>query len=241
MRLLHRRALPSFAAALLILCNTAIPTHAQTAAPPKADRWEAGIQKFEAEDRAQPPVPGGNLFMGSSSIVRWPIAKSFPDLPCTNRGFGGSTFPDQLKYMDRIIPRQQPAVIVLYCGDNDLARGRTPEQVRNDYEQFVSRARQSVPDVKIVYIAIKPSGKRWANRANIVKANDLIQQAQAETGNEIYIDVWEPMLNADGTPNLELLVADQLHMSDAGYAIWNKLVRPHLVTEVKATAKSISK
>ena len=32
--------------------------------------FESDIRKFEAEDAKNPPVPGGIVFVGSSSIVR---------------------------------------------------------------------------------------------------------------------------------------------------------------------------
>ncbi len=235
---------PGLTALLLVtgaILLSGTPLAQAQSVPTTEDRWEPNIRKFEAADKQHPPVTGGNLFIGSSSIVRWPIATSFPDLPCVNRGFGGSRLPDVLKHMDRLIPPHQPAVIVLYCGDNDLAGGRTPEQVRDDYQTFVSKARKIVPEAKIVWIAIKPSGKRWKLRDQIQQANALVKDAQQGDDRQVFVDVWEPMLAADGTPQPELFVADQLHMSAAGYAIWNKLVRPHLVTAPQPAAPSSPK
>lgn len=204
---------------------------AQQPAANDADRWEPNILKFEQLDRDHPPQPGGNLFIGSSSIVRWKVEESFPGLPVVNRGFGGSQLPHVLHHMDRLVPQHKPAVVLLYCGDNDLVRGRTPEQVVEDYKTFVGKVRKTSPDAKIVWIAIKPSGSRWNNREAILKANALVKAAQAEQKNVDYVDVWEPMLGEDGTPRKELFVADQLHLSPEGYKLWTKLVGPHLVTE----------
>jgi lysophospholipase L1-like esterase len=36
------------------------------------------------------------------------------------------------------------------------------------------------------------------------------------------------MLGADGKPKAELFQKDGLHMSPAGYAIWNKKLRPYV-------------
>ena len=59
----------------------------QAVAPPlDPNRWEATIQKFEAEDAARGLVKGGVVFIGSSSIARWEnLAQSFPDLRVVNR------------------------------------------------------------------------------------------------------------------------------------------------------------
>ncbi len=42
------------------------------------------------------------------------------------------------------------------------------------------------------------------------------------------MDIFPQMLGSDGTPNKDLLVADGLHMSSAGYKIWNDTLRPLL-------------
>ncbi len=208
-----------------------MPLRAQTAAETAAneDRWEATIRKFEASDKESPPLPGGNLFVGSSSIVKWDLAGAFPDVLCVNRGFGGSKLPDVLKYVERIVTPHKPAVVVLYCGDNDIGSKRTPEQVRDDYRSFVEQVRGILPEAKIVWISIKPSPKRWEFREQAQRANQLVRESQEGKPGEVYVDVWTPALSAAGEPQPELFVKDQLHLAPAGYAIWNAAVRPHLV------------
>ena len=45
------------------------------------------------------------FFCGSSSIVGWDLVKSFPDLPVSKRGFGGSQIADSTHFAPRIILR----------------------------------------------------------------------------------------------------------------------------------------
>jgi lysophospholipase L1-like esterase len=42
------------------------------------------------------------------------------------------------------------------------------------------------------------------------------------------MDIVPQMLGADGTPRKELLLDDGLHMTPAGYKIWNDALRPLL-------------
>jgi lysophospholipase L1-like esterase len=79
-----------------------------------------------------------------------------------------------------------------------------------------------------VWVAIKPSIKRWEIREKGQAANAAIE-AEIEKGKgDVYVDVWEPMLGDDGKPRPELYLPDGLHLTPAGYAVWNKLIEPHL-------------
>ena len=69
---------------------------------PPADRfakWEKEIVAIEAK---LPDVkPGGVTFVGSSTIKRWDLKKSFPGEPYFNAGFGGSVTADATHFVPR--------------------------------------------------------------------------------------------------------------------------------------------
>lgn len=201
------------------------------AAEPEKDpaaRWESTIAGFEAKDKQSPPAPGGVLFIGSSSIRLWDLPKWFPDMATINRGFGGSHMSDSLYFADRIAIPYKPQAIVVYAGDNDLAAGKTPERVLADYQAFVKKIHAALPETRILYIAVKPSIKRWALIDKVRATNSVIQAATAQDERLAFIDIDAPMLGDDGRPRKELFVADGLHMSGAGYAIWSELVKKEL-------------
>lgn len=210
----------------------AVPLLGQGSSPAAAtkseNRWEANIRKFEEMDRRSPPKPGGILFVGSSSIVRWDLKKFFPDLPVLNRGFGGSQLADVVYFADRIVLPYKPKIIVLYAGDNDLAAGKTPEQVAADYAAFVQKVHAALPDGRIIYITIKPSLARWRLIDKIRQANRLIWERSAQDDRLVVVDIQEAMLGPDGLPRKELFHKDGLHLSEAGYKIWSALVGPYL-------------
>lgn len=197
---------------------------------PKFDptRWEDTIGRFVEQDAKQPPKTGGVLFVGSSSIRLWPLDESFPELSATNRGFGGSHVADVVHYVDRIVFPYEPRTIVLYAGDNDIAGGKTPERVRDDVRRFVRRVHAELPESRILYVAIKPSLRRWSMWPEMKQANDLIAADFAEDERLHFVDIAEPMLGEDGKPRPELFVKDGLHLSPAGYAVWSKELRPLL-------------
>ena len=213
-------------ASVLVLASVAISQ--ETPKPPEADRWEAAIKAFEVQDQQSPPASEVNLFVGSSSIRLWKLDASFPKQACVNRGFGGSQLGDSVKYAERIVIAYKPRVVVVYAGDNDLNAGQTPAAVFTNYRAFRDKVHTAMPETKIVFVSIKPSPSRWKLREKALAANRLIRDEIAKGKNQVFIDVWTPMLGDNGMPRAELFLKDQLHMNDAGYAIWSKLVEPHL-------------
>ena len=215
----------------------ASPTRSSTAALPAAspaasvdlERFASEIAAFDAADRANPPASGGIVFVGSSTIRMWTsLADDFAGLPVINRGFGGSTFPEALHYLQRTVVRYHPRTVVVYEGDNDLASGRTPRQVADDYRVFVRGGRDSLPDARIVFLAIKPSPSRWRLESQRQEANRLVRAIVAIDPNQTFVDVGTPMLEPSGRPRPALFRADSLHMTPAGYAIWRATVAPIL-------------
>jgi len=200
------------------------------------DRWESAIAAFEAADRVSPPPQGEIVFVGSSSIVRWDTAASFPDLKIINRGFGGSELADAVRYADRIVIPYRPRLIVVYAGDNDIAGGRLSEQVVVEAERFVTKVRAALPDVRIVFIGLKPSILRWAQVDRMRSVNAMLRAFCERDDRVAYLDVDGVMLGWDEKPRRELFVEDGLHMSPEGYRLWTTLLRP-LIAPAVAIAK----
>jgi lysophospholipase L1-like esterase len=210
----------------LIALAALIAARGQAAEKPHA--FEQAIQTFEAQDLQTPPPERPILFVGGSSIRLWNLAKWFPNLPVLNRGFGGSQIADSVYFADRIVIKYRPSVIVFYAGDNDLAGGKSPEQVASDFREFVAKVRPALPDTRIIYIAIKPSPARWNQIDRARTANGLIATFAKSDPLVTFIDVEKPMLDSEGNPRSELFVADKLHLNATGYDLWTSLLLPHL-------------
>ena len=214
------------AAALAITLGLVAVAAAQ---PPGAPRFADEIARFAAADSTAPPLPGGVLFVGSSSIRMWEtLAADFPGVAVLNRGFGGSELEDVIRYADRIVFPYAPRLIVLYAGDNDLTAGKPPARVYADYRAFADSVRARLPAACLAYISIKPSPARWALADSMRAANALIARHARTDPRLAYIDVFTPMLGPDGKPRPELFGRDKLHMNREGYDVWKAAVAPHV-------------
>jgi len=217
--------------AVLLAVASGRPALAAEAGAAKENRWEPKIRQFEAQDQKQMPPAGGILFVGSSSIVGWNVDRCFPGLPVINRGFGGSQIADSVHFADRIVLPYRPKVIVLYAGDNDVASGKSPDRVLRDYRQFVAKVHAGLPQTRIVFVAIKPSLRRWNLVDHMREANRLIRAATQKDERLVYVDVDGPMIGDDGKPRAELCKPDGLHLNAEGYKLWSALVLPHLTLD----------
>ena len=221
-------ALPCVLSSRLAAQGAGVGTAQRTAADP--DRWEATIKKFEDADKVTPPPQNGIVFVGASSIVRWNLQDSFPELGprAINRGFGGSMAGDSTRYAERIVIPYKPRIVVFYAGDNDIEANHTPEQIAGDFTAFERKVHAALPATEIIFISIKPSTRRWPWIEQIKSANALVRQYCATHKHLTFVDIVPQMIGADGKPRKELLLADGLHMTPAGYKVWNDAIRPLL-------------
>ncbi|MBW3600931.1 MAG: hypothetical protein KY475_27155 [Planctomycetes bacterium] len=199
----------------------------------ETNRWEDAIRRFEEQDAERPPEPGGVVFVGSSSIRMWDLASSFPELDAVNRGFGGSQIADAIRFAHRIITPYRPRLVVLYAGDNDIASGKTPEQVVADYRRFVETVHAKTPEARIAFLAIKPSLRRWELYDKMREANERIAKIAESDERLEFVDIATPMLGANGRPRPELFLDDGLHLNEKGYEVWKDRLSPVLDQDIR--------
>jgi lysophospholipase L1-like esterase len=192
-------------------------------------RWQSTMSAFAASDREHAPYNEGVIFVGSSTIRLWShLAQDFRQHPVVNRGFGGSTMADTQYFARQLVLQYKPRQVLVYAGDNDLAEGRSPQQVLESFRGFVETVRRELPDTRISYISIKPSPLRASLLPKIRETNTLLSAYVQTVPNAAYIDIFTPMLDASGTPRGELFGPDRLHMNDAGYALWTSVISAYV-------------
>jgi len=209
---------------LLLALLWALPASAQA----QTDRWEKYVAAFDAGDQVLPPPKGEIVFVGSSTIRRWDTAVYFPDLKIINRGIDGTELSDAVKYVDRLVLRYEPRLVVVYAGDNDIGSGKISEQVAVDFERLVRAIHAKLPQTRILYIGIKPSLLRWMQIDRMRLANQVIRSLCERDDRLAFLDFDNLMLGWDEKPRKELFVEDGLHLSPIGYQLWTAVLRHYL-------------
>ncbi|MFT3949364.1 MAG: GDSL-type esterase/lipase family protein [Agriterribacter sp.] len=209
-------------AAFLLICSVTL--FAQTP-------FYNDIQKFRKQDSAQFPAKRSILFIGSSSFTMWKdVQDYFPGYTIINRGFGGSTLPDLIRYVNDIVVPYKPKQVVIYCGENDIASSDTitAETVAQRFVTLFETIRKIYPKVPIAFISMKPSPSRERFLPKLQSANQQIRDYITTQKRTAYIDVYPYMMRENGSPRKALFTEDMLHMNKNGYAIWQYAILPYL-------------
>jgi len=208
---------------IFLLCLISSPLWAQQA-------FEKEIRNYEKQDSISMPAKGQILFIGSSSFRIWKtFATDLAGIAAINRGFGGSTMTDALYYFDRMVVKYAPSTVVVYEGDNDLIKGKSPEDLAKEYEDFSNRLKKELPKAKLVYLAVRPSLARIAIVDKQKKFNSWLADYCKSQKGRVFLDMPSPFYLPDGTVMPDIFVADRLHLNEKGYLIFSTKIREFIL------------
>jgi len=180
------------------------------------ERSNARLELFASQNTTLPA--GSIVFLGSSTIERFPLQRLFPGKPCVNRGIGNETAVELRARLEASLPVRAPAGFVLYAGSLDFRRERqSPETVVGRIKRVVDALRKRYPDAPITLLGLLSERDIESDlRADLDRTNAAIERyaERAELG-FVPMDR-EPLRASDGSLS-ESHSADRLHLSDAGY------------------------
>jgi lysophospholipase L1-like esterase len=179
------------------------------------------------------------LFIGSSSIRRWnTIQEDMWPYAVVKRGYGGAHYYDLIHYIDRLIEDKQEAKAVIIFVANDITGSNgwdklhndlTPKEVKVLFKAITKKIHKKQSNKTPIYvIETTPTPSRRAVWDKISKANDLIQNYTKQDPNLHFISTRNYFLNQKGLPVGKYFVADSLHLSEAGYNLWERIIKEKL-------------
>lgn len=199
---------------------------------PDPERYRKDIELFKTFDSKNALPRNPALFVGSSTIMKWPTADAFPGLSVINRGFGGSVIGDVQYFYKDVIGKYQPSAVLFYC-DNDVTGGQSGDEAFAKAMAVYTKVRADFPKVPFVFLSMKHApNSAFANPDEpkaIDRFNDLAKaQAKKDVGFK-YFDMDAPVVDANGKARGELF-EDGEHFNAKGYALINPKMRELLVS-----------
>ncbi|TFG97363.1 MAG: hypothetical protein E4H13_11085 [Calditrichales bacterium] len=220
---------------LVFLFTTSLFSQTTDKADPDPNRYQKEIDLFVQWDAKNSFPANAVLFVGSSSIRMWPTHQAFPQYPVINRGFGGAHISDIQFLYETVIHPYLPSLIVFYAGDNDIAYGKNVDQVFKDYVGLIEKIFMDNPDVRFIYLTIKPSISRWEHWQKMQALNQKISDYNDHDNRLFNLDISDLMLDYEGKPKSDIFLEDGLHLNPKGYLLWNSLLDPLLAKTYRAT------
>ena len=161
------------------------------------------------------------LFIGSSTIARFPLSSAFPGKPCVNLGRGNENTLALRARLPGALPSSPPGGIVLYVGSADLRfePALPAKEIRERVEGVVSDLNAQFPGVEIAVIEVLPARHQSEEERIALRAlNDELIGVAHERNLWFVPTNRPPLVDSDGSL-LESMSVDRHHLNEAGYRV----------------------
>ncbi|TWT76274.1 hypothetical protein CA13_67670 [Planctomycetes bacterium CA13] len=194
-------------------------------------RWENDISRLEALDKTLEPNEDAILFIGSSSIRLWDsIAEDMAPYRVIKRGFGGAKYDDLAFFSERLIePHVYRAMVVFIANDvSGSPQDHSPEEVNQWARQVIAVSHQHHNGAPVFLIEVTPTESRFSHWEKTRAINATLREIALTTPDTYFVPTAEHFLTSEDQPRKDLFRDDRLHLSEAGYDVWGKLIRSRL-------------
>ena len=224
------------------------PIAATTPAQPSVPYWPAdgkfpgrgqvsGWKQFpehNAERRAlfaahRAEEQDGLVFVGDSITEGWhSAAADFADIgvKVVNRGIGGDTTPNLLYRLQDDVLSLHPRALVLLIGTNDLGQHTSPDDIAANLAEIHRRIRAAYPDIPMAWCLVMPRGDGAEYVHTVPALDERIRALALQDPRVTLVDTYTPLVTPQGTDNPVDFRPDNLHLNDAGYAVWRRALHP---------------
>lgn len=205
----------------------------------KFDKTAEGIKEWNRAMRAYyyhkkehfetlPDTENEIIFLGNSITDNAEWFELFENPNIKNRGIGGDDTEGVLERLDEVV-RSHPEKIFIMIGTNDLAYGKSVDQIIENYKLILRRIEEASPETKIFIQSVLPTEDAihtTRKNSDIMEINKKLQEIADE--NKIpYIDLFGPFSTPDNKLNLDFSI-DGLHLNGKGYLLWKKLIKDYV-------------
>ena len=173
--------------------------------------------------------------------------KHFGQYKTVNLGIGGDKTQNVLWRLDHGgVAGIEPRLIILLIGNNNMFF--TPETgiepVAQGIEVCVDNLREKFPKAPVIVMKVFPAhapGNQFYE--DIKKVNAALDKLHLDANPKVHVlDLWNDMVNADGTLNRGLFAPDNIHLTQAGgYQLYATKLKPVVDACLATTAKETTR
>jgi lysophospholipase L1-like esterase len=216
------------------IADRIIQPHPWEAAPRDGEPAQQWLQQHDDLVAGVHAAAPDLLFIGDSITYQWqkqglPVWQSeYAARKAFALGINGDTTQNVLWRIDHgELDGLQPRATVLLIGTNNVRHAPAADVVRG-IQAVVAEIHRKMPHTRILVLALFPRSKA-ANaplRQKVEAVNAIL--ARADLGPQAsYLDIGRQFLQPDGTLP-ETVMADGLHPTAQGYALWAAAIKPRV-------------
>lgn len=173
---------------------------------------------FYAREAGRVPA-GAVVFIGSSSVVRFPLTELFAGATAISRGLGAENLAETMRRLRWTLPVARPSGVVVWAGANDLrALAADPILVVERVARLLDAIHARFPSVPVAVVGVPPwCDQSAADLDRLRRVNEGLK-ALAFARTLAFVDMCRPPLaNEAGCLVPAMAAADRKHLGWAGY------------------------
>jgi len=180
--------------------------------------------------KKEPIKQGRVIFLGNSITEFADWQKLLGDSTIINRGIAADNTFGVLDRLDDVIARE-PSKLFIKIGINDISQDIPVNIIAKNIFTIVQRVKAKCPQTKIYVHSILPTNdnakkeypEAFNKNSQVNEVNNRLKQN--EKMGFTYIDINMLLRDSQGKLDPQYADADGLHLNEAGYAVWVKLLK----------------
>lgn len=172
------------------------------------------------------------VFLGDSITDGGHWSELFEDFRIINRGISGDVTAGVIRRLEEVT-RSRPDKIFLMIGINDLAAGKSVEEVVKNIQIIVKKVKNASPETELYLQSLLPVNgdfpyfPRHTSRAEDIPRINARLEKMADIYGLEYIDLYASFCSREDKLDPEY-TNDGLHLTGAGYLLWKSLIEKYM-------------
>ncbi|MBP5689744.1 MAG: hypothetical protein J6W74_02395 [Bacteroidales bacterium] len=196
--------------------------------------WQwARVSRTEAKSKILVPIdplPSYMTVSGDNVTTRFHPG-FFAGNGYVDKGISGQNTTQMLERFERDVVDQNPVVVVIMGGTNDLAQGVSKADIVANIASMAEMADGN--GIKVVLCTVTPNNDSYSRLndpktkgAHIITLNGMLQD-YANSKGFAWCDYWSALVGSDGfAMDEQYWLYDRLHPSPAGYDVMEAIIKP---------------
>lgn len=192
--------------------------------------YQMKLNTFKAMTKYNNSGNNSIVFLGDSLTDYANFDEILHDSRIRNRGIAGDTTLGVLNRLDEVTD-MKPAKLFILIGTNDIACGRSADEIIQSIRQIISRVQTESPDTKIYLQSLFPVNNikfRTGRPVETIQAVNAGLKILADDLKCVFIDTYPLLLNESENALDVKYTPDGLHFNGAGIVKWAEFLKSYV-------------